>query len=369
MHLKHGGMVLLGLSTLSAPLVAHSAVTDKADSTLQKQLASPKSKGWTSVIVKTDSAPTAAQEAALTALGGDVYRHLSLINSVALRVPNKNLAKLAALPFVTRISWDGTVKKNDEFIVEHSGADVAWSNPGVQGTGVGVAVLDSGIRPHQDLKNPVTGANRLLTSVSFVPPPPGGTIVANDMNGHGTHIAGIIAGAGQASTGGNYFRTFKGVAPDANLVNVRVLDENGQGTVSQVISGLQWVSQNAPKYKIKVVNLSLGHPVGESFTTDPLCQAVEKLWRGGIVVVCAAGNDGRLNATQTAGMDNEGWSTAYGSIQSPANDPYVITVGATKNMDGNRANDRIATYSGRGPSRLDLILKPTVITYGSLAGD
>src|SRR5207247_1759165 len=122
---------------------------------------------------------------------------------------------------------------------------------------------------------------------------------------------------------------------------------------------------NRQAYNIRVINLSLGHPAGESYTTDPLCQAVEQAWNAGIVVVCAAGNGGRKNSSQDATSSNEGYGTAYGSIQSPANSPFVITVGATKSVDGIRANDRIATYSGRGPTRLDFVLKPDIIAPGN----
>ena len=135
----------------------------------------------------------------------------------------------------------------------------------------------------------------------------------------------------------------------AGLINVRVLDANGQGSLSNVLAGIQWVVANQSTDNIRVLNLSLGHPVSESYTTDPLCQAVEPAWKAGIVVVCAAGNNGRTNLVSVPGAANEGWGTAYGSIQSPANDPHVITVGATKSMDGAKADDKIATYSGRAP--------------------
>src|SRR5579884_1600735 len=135
--------------------------------------------------------------------------------------------------------------------------------------------------------------------------------------------------------------------------------------ISTAISGIQWVVDNAAAYNIRVLNLSLGHPVGDYYANDPLCQAVEQAWKAGIFVVCAAGNQGRMNANQATGQPNEGWGAAYGSIQCPGNDPYVITVGATKSIDGNRADDRIATYSGRGPTRLDFILKPDIVAPGN----
>src|SRR6185437_5575039 len=203
--------------------------------------------------------------------------------------------------------------------VGSSGADIAMQQYGVSGTGVTVAVVDSGVYgAHPDL----SAGSRLLASADFVGD---GTNLA-DPCGHGTHVAGIIAGNGAASTGSQYFRTFYGIARNANLVSARVLDANGQSNVSTVLAGIQWVINNRGKYNIRVMNLSLGHPVGESYTTDPLCQAVEAAWKSGIFVVCAAGNSGRLNAAQVPGMDNEGWGTANGSIQSPANDPFVITV-------------------------------------------
>ncbi len=177
-----------------------------------------------------------------------------------------------------------------------------------------------------------------------------------DPCGHGSHVAGILAGNGTASTGKGCYRTFYGTARNAGVVDVRVLDQNGQGTVSTVLAGLQWVVANRAAYNIRVINLSLGHPVGESYTTDPLCQAAEAAYKAGIVVVCAAGNAGRLNTANTTGLDNEGWGTNYGSVASPGNDPYVITVGAAKqnlstvnssNYGGTRSADKIATYSSR----------------------
>ncbi|WP_395138418.1 S8 family peptidase, partial [Armatimonas sp.] len=346
--------LLLGSSLTTSAFAQKEAA--KADAFLAPKLsaARPSTTGWTSVILKIDGALTPEREAQLTALGGDITRRLAFIGSVSLRVPSRNLAKLAALPFVARLSADVAVKKNDEFITQRTGATTAWSSYGVQGTGVGVAVLDSGIDDLDDLRNQIKANVKFGTGTN-----------TDDDCGHGTHVAGIIAGNGARSTGSDCFRTFKGVAPQANLINVAVLNQYGQGTVTNVLSGLQWCITNKTRYNIRVLNLSLGHPVGESYTTDPLCQAVEAAYRAGIVVVCAAGNNGRANVAQTAGMDNEGYGTNYGSINSPGNDPYVITVGAVKRMNADRAYDRIATYSGRGPSRLDFIMKPDIVAPGN----
>lgn len=143
-----------------------------------------------------------------------------------------------------------------------------------------------------------------------------------------------------------------------NLVNLRVLDENGQGTDSQVISAIQTAIALKSQYSILVMNLSLGRPVYESYMLDLLCQAVEQAWQAGIVVVVSAGNDGRDNS-----FNNDG----YGTITSPANDPYVITVGAMKTMGtAGRDDDLIATYSSKGPTLLDHIAKPDLVAPGNL---
>ncbi len=403
------GLFLAGLSLTSFAQAAPAA--PKTDAALAQALAGKTRTGWVSVIFKTSTPLTASQEAQMTALGADIVRRLPIISSVAVRVPQRSLAKLAALPFASHLSLDGAVKKTDEFTVGSSEADRAdmtvWSKDGrysrtyaLTGQGVTVAVVDSGIEPVADLSSQAhdllnKAPSRVLAGVDFTAEigTDNGTVTASggkgkdkgkkgddptllpigststntdDPCGHGTHVAGILAGNASRSPLPYCTHTFAGIAPQANLVSVRVLDQNGESDVNTVLTGLQWVLDNQKKYKIRVVNLSLGHPVGESYTTDPICQAVEALVKSGVVVVCAAGNEGRLNGgTYTAGLDNEGWGTAYGSIQSPGNDPYVITVGATKSMDGVRADDKIATYSSRGPSRLDLVMKPDIIAPGN----
>ena len=352
--------LLLGLAGTLLPGGAARAdsLSAKADAFLAPVLAAKPAPGWSPVILRIDGGFDSAKEAHLKSLGADVTRRLPLLHYVAANVPTRSLRKVAALPFVLRLSSDLPVRKCDGFTEGSSGDTSAYQQYGLTGQGVITVVIDSGVSASPDLNG------RLYSAVSFV----SGDSSTDDKCGHGTHVAGILAGSGAASTGPGFKKTFHGIARGAYIGSVRVLDQQGMGTVSSVLSGIQYVIGIKNQYKYNqpvVMNLSLGHPVGESYTTDPLCQAVETAWKGGIVVVCAAGNSGRASATNKAGAANEGWGTAYGSIQSPGNDPYVITVGATKSIDGNRAHDKIATYSSRGPSRLDLILKPDIIAPGN----
>src|SRR5262249_53348804 len=155
---------------------------------------------------------------------------------------------------------------------------------------------------------------------------------------------------GAASNGAGFTHTFKGVAPNANIVNLRVLDDNGNGLESEVIAAIDEAIALKEKYNIRVINLSLGHPVYESFKLDPLCQAVEAAWKGGTRVGVGAGNMARDNPLGTDG---------YATINPPANDPFVITVGAMNaNYTPWRTDDKITSYSSKGPSAVDHIVKP-----------
>ena len=199
------------------------------------------------------------------------------------------------------------------------------------------------------------GPNRIVFSYNFTSSTATDTA---DAYGHGTHVAGLIAGNGSSSTGAGYSRTFTGIAPNANLINLRVLDANGQGSDSEVIAAIESAILLKNTYNIKVINLSLGRPIYESYALDPLCQAVEQAWKAGIVVVVAAGNDGRDLALSPEG---------YGTIEAPGNDPYVITVGAANTNNTAALNDDVmASYSSKGPSFIDQIAKPDIIAPGNL---
>jgi serine protease AprX len=166
-----------------------------------------------------------------------------------------------------------------------------------------------------------------------------------------------VGSNGHDSTGPNFTRTLKGVAPNVNLINLRVLDANGAGTDAAVIAAIDQAIALQSTYNIRVINLSLGRPVFESYTLDPLCQAAEAAWKAGIVVVTAAGNFGR---------DNSGDEHGYGTVVAPGNDPYVITVGAMNDMGtASRSDDKIASYSSKGPTAIDHVVKPDLVAPGN----
>lgn len=281
-----------------------------------------------------------------------VNRHdfTATINAFRLKVPVWAVNLIAAMPDVAYVSPVRQVQRSLDIVDATIGANTAW-NYGYKGTGVGVAVIDSGIYVDSDL-NDRRGQSRVVYSQSFVT----GT-TPNDDYGHGTHVAGIIGSNGVDSIGPGFTRTFKGVAPDANLINLKVLNANGIGYESDVIAAIQQAIQLKNTYNIRVMNLSLGRPIFESYTLDPLCQAVEAAWKAGIVVAVAAGNSGRDNSMGTYG---------YGTIQSPGNDPYVITVGATDtNGTPYRWDDSVASYSSKGPTLIDHIVKPDLVAPGN----
>jgi serine protease AprX len=290
---------------------------------------------------------------------GAVLRHrLNLIRGGAFtKFPAWALPFVAADPDIKFISSDRPVRMTsmvplvssaNMFPSQSVDADIAWGNTGLDGSGVGIALIDSGVRQHPDL-NDINGASRVVYSESFIT----GTD-ADDYYGHGTHVGGIMAG-NAASVG--YNEQVRGIAPNANIIDLRVLDANGSGNDSAVIAAIQRAIQLKDKYNIRVINLSLGRGIYESYTLDPLCQAVEQAWKAGIAVVVAAGNDGRDTSLGTQG---------YGTINVPGNDPYVITVGATAtSVNVIRINDTIASYSSKGPSLIDHVVKPDLVAPGN----
>ena len=309
------------------------------------------SDGTVNVIVQFKQTPK-AHASEMAAQGGRLKFSFDHINGAAYRIPVKMLVWLEKHPDVAYVSPDRPNKVASDDDIPAVEGDVARQQYGLDGTGVGVAIIDSGVFNHDDLQKSAGLGSRIVYSESFIPGDPS----ANDAYGHGTHVAGIVAGNGRDSANG-YPAQYVGVAPNANIINLRVLDANGSGTDSQVIAAIQRAIQLKSTYNIRVINLSLGRSVYESYTLDPVCQSVEAAWKAGIVVVVAAGNGGRNNDYGTQG---------YATIQAPGNDPNVITVGATKtNGTPGRLDDTIASYSSKGPTLLDHVVKPDLVAPGN----
>ena len=284
-------------------------------------------------------------------LGGTILGQLPLVNGVVAVLDGNGIVNLSNQSNVVYISADRPLTPALSSAAPAVNAEFAWQS-NYTGAGIGIALIDSGVSNHADLYQGILPLSRVVYQQSFVP----GTSSGGDQYGHGTHIAGLIAGDGLSSTGFIYNKTFKGIAPGAKIINLRVLDANGAGTDSQVIAAISQAIALKSNYNIRVINLSLGRAVYESYKLDPLCQAVEKAWKSGIVVVVAAGNNGRYQPTE-----------GYGTVTAPGNDPYVITVGAMKTMGTpTRVDDLIASYSSKGPTMIDAVAKPDIVAPGNL---
>src|SRR5215470_14051279 len=214
--------------------------------------------------------------------------------------------------------------------------------PGViNGTGVGVAIVDSGISPAADFAGRIKGFYDFTKlDRSHQPTQP----VPYDDLGHGTHIASLIASSGAAP---GYM--FQGVAPNANLVVFKVLDKNGAGSTSSVIAAIEYITAHRRALGVQIINLSLGKPITAPAKFDPLVQAVEQASARGLIVVVAAGNDG----------------PGYGSINSPANSPSAVSIGAVDGLTTvTRDDDYVPSFSSRGPTWYDGFAKPDVVAPG-----
>ena len=348
----------------SLGLILLSASTLLAGPKMAKELDSADRNAPVDVIIQFKKMPTHAHHKKVTDKGGSHKGNLDAIKGGIYSVSGGALATLVADADVDYISPDREVRGTLDYASEAIGANLARSY-GYTGKGVGVAIIDSGFSAVSDDLNTWTASapgtygtptSRIVYAKSFAK---GGTA---DDYGHGTHVAGVVGGNGYDSIGQSmggvpYTRTFFGVAPDVKFVNLRVLDKNGAGKDSNVIAAISEAIRVKSTYNIRVINLSLGRPVFESHLKDPLCQAVEAAWKAGIVVVVSAGNSGRVNSQQTGG---------YATITSPGNDPYVITVGAMKtNGTLGRGDDTIASYSSKGPSLIDHIVKPDLVAPGN----
>jgi serine protease AprX len=325
---------------LAGPAGASTAPAKADRALLASAQASPSAR--LQVIVRKTAPGSQAAEGVVRRLGGTITHELPIIRGFSALIPARALSQLASSPAVARIMADGRIHMMgvDMGQYDSSAPNNIWRQevklPQVSskynGAGVGVAVLDTGVFPNADL------GSRLVYNASFAP-----DVDVYDHSGHGTHMAGIIAGNGTNSAG-----QYMGVAPGANIISVKVAEPDGTTDVSVVIDGLQWIASNAATYNIRVVNLSFGTDGAQSYLLDPLDFAVEQIWNSGIVVVVAAGNRGP-NA---------------GTISKPGDDPYMITVGAA-DLGPTSANsdDTVAPFSSRGPTQ-DGFAKPDLVAPG-----
>ena len=277
---------------------------------------------------------------------------LDLLNAQVLDLPNGMVRQLANNPSVVRLQYDRPIQGHNYRTAVTVGSRSVQEYYGYDGAGVGIAVIDSGVASwHDDLTNKSSklfpyGNQRVAKFVDFV----NGRTLPYDDNGHGTHVSGIIGGNGYDSKGEK-----SGIAPGASLISLKVLDANGQGSISNIIAALGWVKANAKTYNIRVVNMSVGAAIRESYWTDPLTLAVKAVTDQGITVVTAAGNMGKNAAGQLQ----------YGAITAPGNAPWVLTVGASSTMGTlTRNDDTMASFSSSGPTFIDFDSKPDLVAPG-----
>jgi serine protease AprX len=367
----------------------------------------PESYRLIDVIVETVGHPNIGHFDRVRLHGGEVKHTFANINAMLAEVPVRNLERLANCENIKFVSPDRQVSSALDATTKLVGVDrlrqQAWgvygtSYPPADGTGVGIAIIDSGISTpgNDDFQLNTSGKSRVVCFQDLVGDSNGSG--PHDDYGHGTTVAGVAAGSGWGSQQrdnhgnlwypGNY-GNFAGMAPDANLVVIKALDSNGIGTISTAIKAMDLCISMKAAYNIRVMNLSFGAPVLQSYKTDPLCQEAEKCVANGIVVVCAAGNYGHNDVV--TGYDPSGkpiYQTLYGGIVSPGNDPKVVTVGATKdpmqtaetwsgskgqttvNYNPNpqalrRSDLQVASFSSRGPTLIDGAIKPDLVAPGT----
>jgi serine protease AprX len=343
----------LALVTLTALPAYADPADQKLDQALRQRARAPR--GSVRVILHTSDGASAESNARLVRrLGGRAGRRLSALRAVTAEVPESKLGSLAASREFKKVHLDREIFPTMDRTSAAIGASAVRETLGLDGSGVGVAIVDSGVTSwHDDLGYgdqwylDWTGSGQRVTHFAdFV----GGYPDPYDDYGHGTHVAGVIAGNGETSGGDNM-----GVAPRATIVALKVLDGNGRGYISDVIAAIDYAIAYKDYFNIRVLNLSVAAGVYESYETDPLTLAAKRAVEAGIVVVAAAGNLGR---------DGDG-NAQYGGITAPGNAPWVLTVGASSHMGtADRLDDEMAGFSSLGPTRFDYAAKPDIVAPG-----
>lgn len=314
-------LVLALVLVLAISSLAFAAHVDQQLNAMMKD-----AKGLIPVIVEMNPG---AKHLDVASLGGKKGYSWEVINGFSAELPAAAIQALAKNPNVYAISYDQEVTIDLTTAIPTVNSDDLWAM-GYTGQGVTIAIVDTGIYPHQDFQNRIIGFKDYIN----------GRTSAYDDNGHGTHCAGIAAGKGT---------TYKGAAYDAYLVGVKVLNSAGSGSFSTIINGINWCVSNKNTYGIKVLSMSLGGTATQSSTTDPVCAAVRNAWNSGIVVCVAAGNAGPYS----------------GSISTPGIEPVVITVGASDDKGTTYiSDDTVASFSSRGPTYPDGWNKPELLAPG-----
>jgi serine protease AprX len=312
-----------------------------------------------SVIVQVKSDQLNSQQRILD-LEGLVTGELPLINAFTVRLSAQAALDLGSDPSVRWISLDAPLESSKRKVAQESeevlppqvnyfldtlNVRPVWEM-GLKGHGVAVAVIDSGVTPEKDLQVDPTKAkpnSRVLEQLTFN----SNAGHVNDATGHGTHVAGIIGGSGYRSGG-----LYAGIAPEVNFISLKISDETGMAYESDVIEAMQWVLDHKDNYNIRAVNLSVNSTEESSYHASPLDAAAEILWFNGIVVVASVGNK----------RSDSGYSTANAA---PANDPFIITVGASnENGSAEFSDDTLSPFSAHGMTA-DGFRKPEIIAPGT----
>ncbi|MCU1602545.1 MAG: aprX, partial [Frankiales bacterium] len=334
----------VSLTLAGSGLVATSAAAQARPVGLDRGLATS-SHRTASVIVSGAPGADGLVSKAVRVAGGTHLRALGIVHGVAADVPADSLAALARSAGVVAVTanravrfasenWDTSTQSASSYAWT-SQATSTWTQTGTRGAGVGVAVLDTGVSDVGDL----TG--RVMHGPDFS----GENNNAVDSFGHGTVMAGIIAGSG-AANGALHPRT--GVAPDVNIIAVKAAGRNGATDVSTILTALTWIGAFKDTYNIRVLNLSWGVASTQDPVIDPLNYAVERLWGMGVTVIAAAGNSGP-NA---------------GTILKPGDDPLVVTVGAYDDHGTSAgSDDTVPAWSSQGPTA-QLRMKPDLVAPG-----
>src|SRR6266404_9884810 len=335
--------------------------------------------GRVDAILQVNDVDSGEVSSLLRRYGVSVDARMAQLGAMYVQLPARAIEELAKRRVANYISPNVTLESFGH-VTATTGTDLVRNAPSllagllgasaIDGTGIGVAVLDSGIDGGHDAFT--YGSNRIRFSKDFT----GENNTATDPYGHGSHVASAAAAVSYSNG-----TAYQGVAPGATIINLRVLNSQGTGTTSALLSALNWIISpadptkpvsstnplNKDKYNIRIVNMSLGAPAVSTYKNDPVCRAARALVDAGIVVVAAADNNGK---------DANG-RKIYGQIHSPGNEPSVITVGAANTFGTDaHTDDGVATYSSRGPTRssyrdangvkhYDNLIKPDLIAPGN----